>query len=143
MKTRVVSPFCQTKRRSHSSTERFWCSSRFANGPPLLNSMWPDMLIYKPIAWVPIALSLAAAMWIVGIAMFGAPVPEPDEGTAAHLFQIWLLGEVSLIGFFAVTWLPRMPGQAFVILIIQLVAALSACAPVRYFDLLSRASLQS
>ncbi len=67
--------------------------------------------------------------------MFGLPVREADEGTGAHLFQIWLLLEPFMVGFFAVKWLPQKPRQALLVLAIQIVAALAACAPVFYFKL--------
>jgi hypothetical protein len=40
-----------------------------------------------------------------------------------------------LIAFFAIKWLPRSPKPALLILAVQLIAVLAACAPVRYFQL--------
>ncbi len=88
-------------------------------------------LLKKPSAWIPIALSLiVVAMFAIGIALFGPPQREPDEGTGAHLFQIWLVLEVLMIGFFAARWLPQRPTQTLVVLTIQIVAVLALCAPV-------------
>ena len=82
------------------------------------------------------ALSLSVlGIMLVSIAMFGPPVREPDEGTAAHLFQIWMVLEVLMVAFFAIKWLPQAPKQALLILALQVVAALAACAPVFYFKL--------
>ena len=93
-------------------------------------------LIKKPSAWVPVALSLGVlASMIICIAMFAPPARQPDEGTGAHLFQIWLVLEFFMIAFFALKWLPQKPKQALVILAIQIIAALVACAPVFYFKL--------
>ena len=87
--------------------------------------------VKKPSAWVPIALSLIVlAAMLTYIAVFGAPAPEPDEGTAAHLFQIWLVLEVLMVLFFAAKWLPRTPRQALEVLALQGCAALAAMAPV-------------
>ncbi len=88
-------------------------------------------LIKQPSAWIPIALSLPVlvAMLIV-ITLSGAPEPQADEGTAAHLFQIWLLLEVFMVAFFAIKWLPQSPLRALLILTIQIIAVLAACAPV-------------
>ncbi len=48
-------------------------------------------LIKHPSAWIPIAMSLTVVgLWFIGIAIFGVPSREPDEGTAAHIFQIWI-----------------------------------------------------
>jgi hypothetical protein len=93
-------------------------------------------ILKRPSAWIPILLSLAViAAWLISIAVFGIPHREADEGTAAHLFQIWLGLEVLMIGFFGIKWLPQKPKQAVVVLAIQIVAALGACVPVFYFNL--------
>ena len=89
----------------------------------------------QPSAWIPIAMSLAIlVMILVNIGIIGV-VHEADEGTAAHIFQIWLVLEVLLVVFFAIKWLPRKPKEALFVLAIQIVAALAACAPVFYFKL--------
>ncbi len=93
-------------------------------------------LIKNPSAWVPIAMSLIVlATILIGIEMSGVPTRQPDEGTGAHLFQIWLVLEVLMVAFFAIKWLPQRPKQSLVILAVQIVAALAACAPVFYFKL--------
>ena len=93
-------------------------------------------ILKRPIAWIPILLSLVViAAWLISIAAFGIPHREADEGTAAHLFQIWLGLEVLMIGFFGIRWLPQKPKPAVVVLAIQIAAALAACAPVFYFNL--------
>jgi hypothetical protein len=61
--------------------------------------------------------------------MFGA-APEADEGTTAHLWQLLMVGQVPLLAFFAVKWLPRAPGQTLYVLAMQAGAALAAVAPV-------------
>ena len=78
-------------------------------------------------------LSLVAFAMVLGhIAMFGV-VREADEGTTAHLFQIWIVLEVLLVAFFVARWLPQAPKQALLVLAIQVIAALVVCAPVFYF----------
>lgn len=62
--------------------------------------------------------------------IFGVPIHEADEGMGAHLFQIWLVLEILMIAFFAIRWLPERPIQTLLVLVIQIVAALAACAPV-------------
>jgi hypothetical protein len=62
-------------------------------------------------------------------------VHEADEGTAAHLFQILMAGQLPIILFFAGKWLPRHPKQALEVLALQAAAALAAMAPVYYFRL--------
>lgn len=95
-----------------------------------------NALIKKPSAWVPIALSLLAVVAMAtAFVVSGPPVRQPDEGTGAHLFQIWLVLEVFMIAYFGVMWLPAKPRQALVILGMQIVGVLIVCAPVRFFNL--------
>ena len=92
-------------------------------------------IMKQPSAFVPIVMSLAALAIVLGhIAMFGA-AREPDEGTAAHLWQLLMAGQVPIVAFFAVKWLPRTPRQALPIVALQVGAGLAALAPVYYFNL--------
>jgi hypothetical protein len=92
-------------------------------------------LIKHPSAFLPLAMSIAAlAVLLAHIAIFGA-VGEPDEGTAAHLWQLLMAGQVPVVVYFAAKWLPRSPAQAFRVLTLQAVAILAACAPVYFFKL--------
>ena len=69
-------------------------------------------IIKKPSAYLPIAMSLTAlALVLIHAARYGI-VHEADEGTTAHLFQILMAAQVPLVAFFALTWLPEVPGQA-------------------------------
>jgi hypothetical protein len=89
----------------------------------------------KPSALIPVAMSLAAlAVVLVHVALYGA-AREADEGTAAHLWQILMAGQMPVIAFFAVKWLPRNPGQALLVLALQACAALAALAPVYFLNL--------
>jgi hypothetical protein len=84
----------------------------------------------QPSALIPLAMSFAALALVLGhVAVFGVQ-REPDEGTAAHLWQLLMAGQVPIIAFFAVTSLPREPSPALVVLGLQIVAALAAAAPV-------------
>ena len=92
-------------------------------------------LIKQPSVFLPIAMSLAALALVLGsIAMFGV-VHEADEGTAAHLFQLLMAGQVPIVGYFALKWLPRVPGQALRVLALQGAAMIVAFAPVYWFKL--------
>lgn len=94
-----------------------------------------NSLIKNPSAWIPIAMPLAIlAMLLYYLTRFGV-VHEADEGTAAHLFQIWLVLEVFFVAFFAIKWLPKFQKQTFIILAIQIFVSLAACFPVFYFKL--------
>ncbi len=89
----------------------------------------------QPSALLPIAKSIAALGLALGyVAVFGV-VHEPDEGTPAHLWQLLMAGQVPVVAYFALKWLPRAPGQALRVLALQAVATLAACAPVYWFKL--------
>jgi hypothetical protein len=84
----------------------------------------------QPSALVPLAMSFAAlAMVVVHFAMYGI-VHEADEGTPAHIFQLLMVAQVPVIGYFAAKWLPRTPGQAMCILALQAGAAIAAVVAV-------------
>ena len=84
----------------------------------------------RPSALIPLAMSFAALSVVLGhIAIFGA-AHEADEGTAAHLWQLLMAGQIPVIAFFAIKWLPRSPRQALPVLALQAVAGLAAAAPV-------------
>ena len=92
-------------------------------------------LIKKPSAWIPIVIPLIFfAYLVVYLSRFGI-VRNADEGTAAHLFQLWLVLEPFLVGFFAIKWLPRARKQALFILSFQVIAALLPVFVVFYFRL--------
>ena len=81
-------------------------------------------------AFLPLAMSFAAlATVLIYVAMFG-PAPQADEGTAAHIWQILMAGQIPIIVFFAVKWLPTTPKQALLVLVLQGSAALMALTPV-------------
>jgi hypothetical protein len=84
----------------------------------------------QPSALIPLAMSVAAIGVIVAQMAFFGLAREADEGTAAHLWQLLMAGQVPVIAFFALRWLPRTPGPALVVLAFQAVALLVAAAPV-------------
>jgi len=94
-----------------------------------------DSIIKKPSAWIPIVIPLAFVAYIViYISIFGI-AQEEDEGIGAHLFQLWLVLEPFMLGYFAFKWWPRVPKQALIILALQIVAALLPIAVVFYLGL--------
>ena len=81
-------------------------------------------LLKKPSAWVPIAIPLAFFAYLVTVTSLFGIVREKDEGTGAHFFQLWLLLEPFMLGFFAVKYLPLARKETLQILALQIVAAL-------------------
>ena len=64
-------------------------------------------LIRQPSGFIPMAMSLAALALVVGhIAMFGV-AREADEGTTAHLWEVLMAGQLPVVAYFAVKWLPN------------------------------------
>lgn len=89
----------------------------------------------RPSAFLPVAMSIAALIVVLGhIAMFGA-AREADEGAAAHLWQLLIAGQVPVVAFFAIRWLPREPRTALQVLALQAGALLAALAPVYFLNL--------
>ena len=89
----------------------------------------------RPSALIPIAMSMAALAIVLGHIVLVGTAREADEGTAAHLWQLLMAGQLPVIGVFAITWLPRQPKHALIVLALQLVAGLAAAAPVFLLDL--------
>lgn len=91
--------------------------------------------IKRPSGFLPLALSAAAlAVVLLRLAIFGTAreiiAGRPDEGPAAHLWQIFMTGQAPIILFFVVRWLRRDPLGTLSVLGIQALAILFAMAPV-------------
>jgi TRAP-type C4-dicarboxylate transport system permease small subunit len=78
----------------------------------------------NPSGWVPLALTVCIlAVFLFAVASAGL-TPQKDEGTAAHLFQIWAVVEFCAIAFFAFKYIPRNSRQALQVLGLQIIFAL-------------------
>ena len=86
--------------------------------------------LMRPSAFLPIAMSLAALATIgVHIAIAGT-APQPDEGAAAHIWQLLMAGQFPIVMFHAIRWLPISPRPALQIIAAQAAAGLAALAPI-------------
>lgn len=86
-------------------------------------------------AIVPIGMTaLIVAAGVVHLAVGGA-LREPDEGTAAHLFQLLVPAQLPVIGLFAATQLPRDRGWASRVLALQLGSLVALIATVAFLGL--------
>lgn len=97
-------------------------------------------IIKRPSAFLPLAMSLTALAMLLGAIVYGyvagpAVVREPDEGAIAHLWQILMAGQIPIVAFFAIKWLPRAPRQTLPVLALQAGAALASMAPVFFLNL--------
>src|SRR6478609_819293 len=82
-------------------------------------------IMKQPSAFLPLAMSLTAlAIIFLHVARFGI-AREADEGTAAHLWQLLMAGQMPILAFFAIKWLPRAPRQTLGVLALQAGAVLA------------------
>ena len=88
----------------------------------------------QPSALIPIAMSVLALAIVIGHILTAGIAREADEGTAAHLWQLLMAGQLPLIAYFAVTTLPRRPAQAILVIALQAFAMLAAATPVFLLD---------
>jgi hypothetical protein len=87
-------------------------------------------VLKRPSAFLPIVMSLGALAVVLAFLASHGPAPQPDEGAAAHIWQLLMAGQVPIALFFVIKWVPREPRRAVPILVLQVVAALAAMAPV-------------
>ena len=86
-------------------------------------------------ALIPIAMSVAALVTVLAhVVLFGV-AREADEGAAAHIWQLLMVGQMPIVAFYAVKWLPQAPGRTLRVLAVQAAAALAALAPVYFLGL--------
>ena len=95
--------------------------------------MWS--LLKKSSAWIPIAIPLAFVAYIIVAIFFLDVAREEDEGVGAHLFQIWLVLEPFMLGYFLMKWMQKFPREVLYILGLQIIAALLPLFAVHYFQL--------
>jgi len=81
------------------------------------------------------ALSVAALAAFMAILVIGHPAREPDEGTAAHLWQLLMAAQLPLAAFFGITWLPVAPRAAGAVFAIQALAIFANLAVVHALNL--------
>ncbi len=84
----------------------------------------------RPSALIPLPMSLAALSLVIAHVVIYGTAHQADEGAAAHLWQLLMAGQIPVIAFFAIKWLPRTPGQAVLVLGLQGAAIVAAAAPV-------------
>jgi hypothetical protein len=115
---------------SSSPPANFATQSNFV----ILASMRPysrNTPIFRPLAaWLPIAMSFAALALVAFHIATAGTAPQADEGTAAHLWQLLMVGQTPLLIFYAIKRLPRTPRSALLVMGVQIGAAMAAFAPV-------------
>ena len=92
-------------------------------------------LVRKPSGILPIVMSALAFVTVISaVTLFGAR-HEPDEGAAAHVFQILIAGQLPFLAWFAFHWLRRDFRSALSVIALQIAAVAIALVPVWYFGL--------
>ena len=87
-------------------------------------------LLKQPSGFLPLAMSLGALATVgIHLALVGA-APQPDEGAAAHIWQLLMAGQLPIVAYFAFKWVPEVAKEAFLVLALQAVAGLVAAAPI-------------
>jgi hypothetical protein len=87
-------------------------------------------LLWLPSAMAPIAMStLALVVVLISVAVFGT-AHEPDEGAAAHIWQLLVAGQLPVLLYFAARQLLVAFRPAVAVLSIQALALGAAIAPV-------------
>jgi len=96
-----------------------------------LESMTLRYVATRPSALIPIVMSFAALVVLLLALAFGFGVSnDGDEGTAAHIWQLLMIGQLPIVALFAFQWVPRAPAYALTVMVIQFLAALSSLGPV-------------
>ena len=94
-------------------------------------SMTVETLFRQPAGYLPVAMSVGALAMIIWFVAVHGVVHQPDEGAQAHLWQLLVAGQVPLIAYFGIRWLPNASRPAFVVLVVQVAAiVLLAIAPL-------------
>jgi len=78
-----------------------------------------DSLLKHPEAFLPIVMSLIALTMVLAHFAFLGLINEPDEGTAAHIFQLLMLIQLPVIAYFAYKWVQKTPGPALNLILVQ------------------------
>ena len=93
------------------------------------------VLSAKPSAVLPVLMSLAALTLVLAYLFIGGARRQADEGALAHIFQILVVAQVPVVGFFVLRWVRTDLRACLAVLGIQALALAAALAPVWYFHL--------
>jgi hypothetical protein len=72
--------------------------------------------VKQPSVIIPIVMSLAALATVLAHILIFGTAPRADEGATAHIWQILMAGQIPLVVFHAVKWLPGSPRTALPVL---------------------------
>ena len=89
----------------------------------------------RPSAFIPLLCSFSALVTVVLALVATSGARQPDEGGAAHIFQLLIVAQAPMLAFFAFRWARKTTWAALTILAAQTFAIAVAIAPVWYFHL--------
>ena len=75
-------------------------------------------LIKQPGAFIPLAMSLAALILVLGHAIIFGVVHQADEGAAAHVWQILMAAQFPIVVYFIIKRLPKRPKESLYVLVL-------------------------
>ena len=84
----------------------------------------------QPSAILPIVMSFAALATVLAHLAISGIAPQTDEGAAAHIWQLLMAGQIPVVLFYLIKWLPQTPRTALQVFAVQAGAAIAAMAPV-------------
>jgi len=95
-----------------------------------------NSLFKQPSAWIPLAMSFVAlAMIVVFVAINGfASSGNGDEGAPARIFQLIMVAQLPIAGYFTVKWLPKQPKQSLMVLAFQAIAWVIPIVTIIYLE---------
>jgi hypothetical protein len=90
-------------------------------------------LFWSPSGFAPVAMSAVALTAIAGHVLASGIAPQADEGTAAHLWQLLMAGQLPIVAWFALRRVPGRGRRAIAISAIHLGAIAAALFPIWWF----------
>ena len=91
-------------------------------------------LLFNPSGLAPVLMSLGALTAIAVHILKSGIAPQADEGTAAHLWQLLMAGQLPFMAWFMVRWLPGGGRRALAVSAIHVGALGAALFPVWWFN---------
>ena len=89
----------------------------------------------KPSGAMPLLMSLTALLIAIVYVVARGGQHEADEGPAAHIFQLLIVGQVPIIGFFLIRWIRGNPLACLSVAACQIIALAAALLPVWLYRL--------
>lgn len=90
--------------------------------------------LWHPSGLAPLLMSLGA-LTAIGIHVLTSGIaPEADEGSAAHVWQLLMAGQLPFVAWFVVRWVPSGGRRALAVSAIHVGAIAAAVFPVWWFN---------